>query len=216
VFLARHIAVKSQVSAKAIEKAFPKEKMGVLAMIDGRCGIIEYSDMPDELIHAQDSEGRLLHRAGSPAIHLFDVDFVKSITEGATRLPFHVARKKVPCLDAKGVFRKPATENALKFEMFVFDALPLAQKTMVMEAQREEEFSPVKNADGVDSPTTAKQMISNLAGKWLDAAGVTVPRDDDGNVSVPLEISPRFALDDRELAARVWPGRVIESATFFE
>ena len=83
-----------------IEKAYPKEKMGVLALIDGRCGIVEYSDLPDDLTHATDANGRLLFRAGSPAIHLFAVDFLRRVTQGASRLPFHIARKKVPHLDA--------------------------------------------------------------------------------------------------------------------
>src|SRR4029077_9108687 len=124
--------------------------------------------------------------------------------------------KKVPHVDVDGQPINPTTENALKFEMFVFDALPMAQRWLVMESPREEEFSPVKNADGVDSPATAKQAMSNLAGRWLEAAGVKVARHADGNVAVPLEVSPRFALDAAELAARVWPGRTIDSATYFE
>lgn len=215
-FVGKHIAVKSQASSKAIEKAFPEEKMGVLALIDGRCGIIEYSDMPDELLHASDTHGRLLHRAGSPAIHLFDVEFLKQITQGETRLPFHVARKKVPCLGIDGQPFNPTTENALKFEMFVFDALPMARQTLVVEALREEEFAPIKNAKGTDSPDTAKQLMCNLAGAWLQRAEVNVPFDDEGNVAIPIEISPRFALDADELAARVWKGRTINVPTYLD
>jgi UDP-N-acetylglucosamine/UDP-N-acetylgalactosamine diphosphorylase len=215
-FLGRHIAVRAEASSKVIEKAYPKEKMGVLALIDGCCGIVEYSDLPDDLTHATDAGGRLLFRAGSPAIHLFAIDFLRRVTRGASRLPFHVARKKVPHVDADGRPVNPTTENALKFEMFVFDALPMAERWLVMESPRDEEFSPVKNADGVDCPATAKQAISNLAGRWLEQAGVKVPRDAKGNVTVALEISPRFALDAAELAARVSPGRVIDGPTYFE
>jgi UDP-N-acetylglucosamine/UDP-N-acetylgalactosamine diphosphorylase len=100
--------------------------------------------------------------------------------------------------------------------MFVFDALPMADRWLVMESPREDEFSPVKNADGVDSPATAKQAISNQAGRWLEAAGVHVSRDAERNVTVPLEVSPRFALDADELKARVWPGRVIEGPLYLE
>jgi len=216
VFLGRHVAVRAEASSKVIEKAYAKEKMGVLALIDGRCGIVEYSDLPDDLTHATDAAGRLLFRTGSPAIHLFAVDFLRRITEGAGRLSFHVAKKKVPHIDADGRPVSPTMENALKFEMFVFDALPMAQRWLVMESPREEEFSPVKNADGVDSPATAKQAISNLAGRWLERAGVKVPRDPSGNVTVALEISPRFALDAAELAARVWLGRAVDGPTYLE
>lgn len=215
-FLGRHRATGSEASSKAIEKAYPAEKMGVLSLIDQRCGIIEYSDMPEELLEATDPEGKLLHRAGSPAIHIFDVDFLARITQGSTRLPYHLARKKVPCLDADGKPIDPAKENALKFELFIFDALPLADRWLVLEALRSEEFSPVKNADGVDSPATAKRDLSNLAGDWLERAGVMVPRDAKGNVAVPLEVSPTFALDHHELAARVGPNRSIEAGTYLE
>jgi UDP-N-acetylglucosamine/UDP-N-acetylgalactosamine diphosphorylase len=216
VFLGRHIALGSEASSKVIAKAIPAEKMGVFALIDGRCGVVEYSDMPDELVHAKNADGQLTYRAGSPAIHLFDLNFLRRVTRGESRLPYHVARKKVPHVDSTGAQVNPTKENALKFEMFVFDALPMADRWLVMESPRAEEFSPVKNADGIDSPATARQAISNLAGRWLEERGARVRRDPEGNVSVPLEISPRFALDAAELAARVWPGRVVDSPTYLE
>jgi UDP-N-acetylglucosamine/UDP-N-acetylgalactosamine diphosphorylase len=215
-FLGRHIATRSEVSSKAIEKAHAKEKMGVLALIDGRCGIVEYSDLSDELTHATERNGKLRYRAGSPAIHVFDVEFLKRLTSGETRLPFHIARKKVPHVLPSGEAVNPTSENALKFEMFIFDALPMADRWLVMESPRAEEFAPVKNAEGDDSPATARQALANLAGAWLDRTGAHVPRDKSGNVTIPLEVSPRFALDADELAARLSPGHVLESATYLE
>jgi UDP-N-acetylglucosamine/UDP-N-acetylgalactosamine diphosphorylase len=215
-FLGKHIAVRSEASSKAIAKAYAKEKMGVLALIDGRCGIVEYSDLPAELAEQCDSRGQLVYRAGSPAIHLFDLGFLRRVTQGANRLPFHIARKKVPHIDEVGRQVSPTKENALKFEMFVFDALPIADRWLVMESPRQDEFSPVKNADGVDSPATAKRDLSNQAGRWLETAGAVVPRDVDGNTTVPLEVSPRFALDADELDARVWAGRVVTGPLYLE
>jgi UDP-N-acetylglucosamine/UDP-N-acetylgalactosamine diphosphorylase len=215
-FLGRHIALRSEVSSKAIEKAHAKERMGVLARIEGRCGIVEYSDLPEELATATDAEGQLLFRAGSPAIHLFDIDFLRRVTQGVSRLPFHIARKKVPHVSPSGETINPTVENALKFEMFIFDALPMADRWLVMESPRAEEFAPVKNADGADSPATARHAISNLAGAWLERVGAKVARDAEGNVAAALEISPRFALDADELKARVWPGRSVNSATYLE
>jgi UDP-N-acetylglucosamine/UDP-N-acetylgalactosamine diphosphorylase len=215
-FVGKHISVRSEASSKAIRKAYPKEKMGVLALIDGRCGIVEYSDLPDDLTHRTDAGGKLVYGAGNPAIHLFDLGFLRRVTQGATRLPFHIARKKVPHIDESGKPVNPAKENALKFEMFVFDALPMADRWLVMESPREDEFSPVKNAEGVDSPATAKQAMSNQAGRWLEAAGVRVPRDKEGNVTVPLEVSPRLALDADELKARVRPGLVVDGPLYLE
>ncbi|HEX3152206.1 MAG TPA: UDPGP type 1 family protein [Gemmataceae bacterium] len=215
-FLGKHIVRQAEASSKAIAKVHAREKMGVLALVDGRCGIVEYSDLPDELAHLSDKDGQLIYRAGSPAIHLFDLAFLRRITQGATRLPFHIAKKKVPHIDDAGKPVTPAKENALKFEMFVFDALPMAERWLVMESPREDEFAPVKNADGADSPTTAKQAISNQAGRWLAAAGVKVRRDTRGNVGVPLEVSPRFALDVDQFKTRVDPGRTINGPTYFE
>jgi UDP-N-acetylglucosamine/UDP-N-acetylgalactosamine diphosphorylase len=215
-FVGRHVNMKSEVSSKAIAKAYPKEKMGVLASVNGRCCIIEYSDMPEELLVACDTHGELQHRAGSPAIHVFDVDFLTRVTSSATAMPYHIARKKVAHIDEQGNPVAPVKENALKFELFIFDVLPLAERYLVLEAPRHHEFAPVKNADGVDSPETSKQALMNLAGEWLEFAGIGAPRDDGNNVATPVEISPTFALDAAELAARVRPGRSITGPTYLE
>ena len=119
-------------------------------------------------------------------------------------MPFHVARKKVPYLDEAGQTGAAASkENALKFERFIFDVLPLAERWAVVETSRREEFAPLKNATGADSPEAVKQAISDLAADWLEAAGVTVPKRPDGEAAVALEISPLFALDAEEFAAKV-------------
>jgi UDP-N-acetylglucosamine/UDP-N-acetylgalactosamine diphosphorylase len=125
------------------------------------------------------------------------------VTRGPHQIPFHVARKKVSYLDEAGMVRQPSEENALKFEMFIFDVLPLAERWTIVETSRREEFMPLKNASGPDSPESVRQAISNRAGDWLAGAGVVVPRRPDGAVAVPLEISPLFALDPEELARKV-------------
>jgi UDP-N-acetylglucosamine/UDP-N-acetylgalactosamine diphosphorylase len=183
--------------------------------VDGRCTIIEYSDLPADLAKQTDDKGQLRLWAGNPAIHLFSVDFLKRVTRGELTLPFHVARKKVPHLDETGRDINPEKENALKFERFIFDALPMADRWVVMESSRREEFAPVKNATGVDSPETAKQAISDLAADWLTRAGVRVPRDAGGAATVALEISPLYALDAEELAAKVQKGTTVTKATYF-
>src|SRR5262249_51898585 len=163
--------------------------------------IIEYSDLPRDLAEARDADGRLRLRAGSPAIHIFDTDFLARVTGKASHLPFHLARKKVPHIDAAGRPANPAAENALKFEMFIFDALPLRERWTVVATSKREEFAPLKNATGPDSPETVRQALSDLAADWLRRAGVAVPRRPDGSAAVPLEVSPLYALDTTELAA---------------
>jgi UDP-N-acetylglucosamine/UDP-N-acetylgalactosamine diphosphorylase len=130
------------------------------------------------------------------------------------RIPFHLARKKVPYVNESGQVAHPDRENALKFEMFIFDVLPLAQGWTVVETSRREEFAPLKNASGPDSPETVRQALSDRAADWLKQAGVKVPRRPDGSANVPLEISPLFALDDEELAGKVDPTLRIEGPLY--
>ena len=203
LFLGQHLHVNAEASSKIVPKEGPTDKLGNMVLVDGRCTIIEYSDLPEELAKQTDATGRLRIWAGSPAIHIFSVDFLRRMTQGELRIPFHLARKKVPYLDASGKLIQPARENALKFEMFIFDVLPLAERWTVVETSRREEFVPLKNASGPDSPETVRQAISDRAADWLERAGVQVPRRPDGSAGVPLEISPLYALDAEELAGKV-------------
>jgi UDP-N-acetylglucosamine/UDP-N-acetylgalactosamine diphosphorylase len=216
VFLGHHLEANAEVSSKVVRKEGPADKLGNVVLIDGSCCIIEYSDLPESLGRQTDEQGQLRIWAGSPAIHLFHLDFLAQVTQTPGRIPFHVARKKVPYLDEKGQQIEPQRENALKFEMFIFDVLPMAQRWTVVETTRSGEFVPLKNATGPDSPEVVRQAMSNLAADWLERAGVRVPRDATGNVAVPLEISPLYALDPEELAAKVDRNLRIEEPTYLE
>jgi UDP-N-acetylglucosamine/UDP-N-acetylgalactosamine diphosphorylase len=214
VFLGHHLGAKAEVSSKIVRKEGPKDKLGNVVLIDGSCCIIEYSDLPESLGRQTDENGQLRIWAGSPAIHAFNLDFLAQLTQGPGRLPFHVARKKVPYLDGTGKRVEPDRENALKFEMFIFDVLPMAQRWTVVETTRSEEFVPLKNATGPDSPEVVRQAISNQAAQWLEKAGVKVPRTANGDVAVPIEISPLFALDAEELADKMDRNLQIHGPTY--
>jgi UDP-N-acetylglucosamine/UDP-N-acetylgalactosamine diphosphorylase len=213
-FIGRHSAHNAEVSSKVIAKQTPTEKLGNFVLIDGRCSMIEYSDLPEDLAQQRDEQGRLRLWAGSPAIHLFDVSFLDKVVK--KKLPWHLARKKVPFLHESGQVVEPDKENALKFEMFIFDVLPLAERWTVVNTTRRDEFEPLKNAEGADSPQSVRRAISNQAADWLEQAGAVVPRDAAGSSAVPLEISPLFALDARELAEKVERGLRIDKATYLE
>jgi UDP-N-acetylglucosamine/UDP-N-acetylgalactosamine diphosphorylase len=215
IFIGRHLSQRSEASSKIVPKQGPKDRLGNLVLVDGRCSMIEYSDLPDSLANERDANGRLRLWAGSPAIHIFDMDFLARVTQGAGLLPFHTARKKVPYLDDKGQLVQPQKENALKFERFIFDVLPLAERWLVMETSRREEFAPLKNAEGADSPKTVQAALTNLAADWLTRAGVEVPRTANGEPTVALEVSPLFALDAEEFAQRVDRNTRIEGPTCF-
>lgn len=197
VFLGHHRAARAEASTKVVPKLGPVDKMGNVVAVEGRCAIIEYSDLPEELAQATDEHGRLRISAGNTAIHLFNVEFLTRVTAEASNLPFHLARKKVPYLDETGRLVQPERENALKFERFIFDVLPLAERWTVVETSRREEFEPLKNADGPNSPATVREAIRDLAADWLTRAGVIVPP------SATVEISPLFALDAAELSEKV-------------
>ena len=214
-FLGFHRRLGGQVSTKVVAKAAPEEKMGVVCDVNGTTQIIEYSDLPLAAASRTDDAGGLLLWAGNTAIHCFERAFLEALAEGGRRadqaggggLPFHVAHKKVPHLDEAGGRVEPTEPNAYKFERFIFDALPLAEAAPVIETDRAREFNPVKNAEGADSPATAKAALIALHHGWLTAAGAEIA---DG---VTVEIAPSFALDAAGVQARVSPGTRYEADT---
>jgi UDP-N-acetylglucosamine/UDP-N-acetylgalactosamine diphosphorylase len=214
VLLGHHLKAEAEISSKVVAKESPHDKLGNMVLIDGRCSIIEYSDLPDDLANQRDETGQLRIWVGNPAIHIFSVEFLSRVTQRQSSIPFHVARKKVPHVDGKGMPVNPERENALKFEKFIFDVFPLAKRWTAVETSRQEEFVPLKNASGADSPTSVRQAMCHEAATWLEKAGVRVPRQTSGEASVPLEINPLFALDAEELAAKVDPSLKIEGPLY--
>lgn len=207
-----------EMSSKMVAKAYAGEKVGVFCQAGGKTMVMEYSDLPESHAVATDADGRLRFIVGSIAIHMISVAFVEKLTADAQHLslPFHRAVKKSPCIDLEtGERVDPAEANAVKLETFVFDALPMAESSIVYETSRMDEFAPIKNAEGVDSPGTSHELQSDRAGKWLEAKGVTVPRGEDGHVHAYIEISPLTALeaddlDSAELPERIQPGEQID------
>jgi len=210
VFIGLHAARGAQMSAKALPKRDPMEKLGNFCMVDGRVIVIEYSDMPEDLARACLPDGHLKFSAGSIAIHILSRSFVEDLTDGPQcKLPLHRAVKKVPFVDADGKSVSPAEPNAVKLERFVFDAMPLAETTVILETIRSEEFSPIKNAEGPDSLATSLHDQVRRAAEWLEAAGATVPRDADGQVAAAIEISPLLADSAEQLAESLDPNIAI-------
>jgi len=210
-FLGIHRQADAEMSFKVIEKLAPEEKLGVVVLVDGRPQVIEYSDLPAELSEMRAPDGGLRLWAGSIAIHVLERSFVERLVEGDAKLPFHRAIKKVSFVGPDGEVVKPAAPNAVKFERFIFDALPLAARHALVECDRAVEFEPLKNATGPDSPATVRQRMSDQFADWLEAAGARVGRRPDGSVPFGIEISPLYALDAAELKAKLAPGLVVEA-----
>ncbi len=153
--------------------------------------------------------------AGSIAIHILERSFVERLIDGgADELPFHRAMKKVSFVDDSGMLVNPNEPNAVKFERFIFDALPLAARWALVETDRAIEFEPLKNAHGPDSPTSVRQRMSDLFADWLELGGAIVPRRGDGSSAHALEISPLFALDAAELRSKLEPGLKVEGPLY--
>ncbi len=208
LFIGLHDLSGSEMSSKTIGKAGPLEKVGNFCIGDGVLQVIEYSDLPEELARKTHADGRLMFDAGSIAIHALRVDFIARLNAGGQlKLPWHRADKKVPFVDDAGNAVKPEANNAVKLEQFVFDAIPLASNAIVYTTAREEEFSPVKNADEAgkvvsDSPTTCARDQVRRAARWLETVGVRVPRKPDGEPDCLIEIGPRYAASLADLRER--------------
>ncbi len=173
VFIGFHVLNGAEISSKSLAKSSAAEKVGVfIEYPDKRLGVIEYSDLPKEKAELTDENGKLKFISGSIAIHLFSTEFIEKITSGGEiALPFHTAKKKISSYTADG----NKEIDGLKFEKFVFDALPLTDKNNIFETNREDEFAPVKNATGEDSVHSSQMLMNNLYRKWLISKGVKIP-----------------------------------------
>lgn len=204
-FLGFHLIENAEASLKLLRRTIPEEKLGIWVRMDGLTRVIEYIDMPGEKMAQRDDDGRLRYSGGSIAINCFSVSFVRRLSEKGFRLPFHRASKKIPYVDENGRRIEPDVANGTKFETFVFDSLLFTQRAIGVETTRREEFSPVKNAEGVDSPETARRDMSRLYGDWLKSAGARMGVDQEGYPPFPIELSPLYA-DSPAALRQVWDG----------
>ena len=203
-FIGFHVLGQSELSSKMVPKAYALEKVGHFCIQNGSTLVVEYSDMPNEMQEETNIDGGIRFNGGSVAIHIFDRDFIAS-TGGSgegSKLPFHRADKKIPHVNATGEMIQPDSPNGVKFEMFVFDALPLSKNPIIIEAARADDFSPVKNAEGVDSPLSSKEDQLRMFARWVKAAGKSIETDDSGLPAIKFEISPRFAVDEADFLAQ--------------
>jgi UDP-N-acetylglucosamine/UDP-N-acetylgalactosamine diphosphorylase len=210
-FIGYHRLAGSELSTQVIAKQSPMERVGNVVEVDGRLRVIEYSDLPDDVGERRAADGSLPIWAGSIAVHLMELAFLRRMADQAEALPFHRAHKKVSYISEEGRRIEPEEPNALKFERFIFDLIPSARNAIVVEIDRNQGFAPLKNAAGAadDTPEhVQKQMIAEHR-RWLMAAGATVGE----NVSV--EISPLFALDAEDAARKITPGTQVTQDTYF-
>ena len=205
-----HLLASSQLTTQVVQKRFPKEKVGNVVSVDGKVQIIEYSDLPDSAAEQQNKDGSLKLWAGNIAVHVFDREFLEAVVESVEGLPFHRAHKKVPFINSSGERVTPNKPNAIKYERFVFDLLPLAERALVVEGDASKVFAPVKNAEGAEVDTASHSQAALLAmhRAWLEHAGSRVPD------SVRVEIHPDWALDAEEVGSKGVDGLMFETDSF--
>lgn len=152
------LAIEKQVTAagKSVVKANPQEKVGVFCKKNGRPSVVEYTEIPQEMAQATDERGELIYGESHILCNLFNINAVERM--GTKPLPYHSAFKKATYIDKDGNKVVPDGPNAYKFEAFLFDAFGELDDMAILRVKREEEFAPVKNASGVDSPETAREL----------------------------------------------------------
>ncbi len=143
--------------AKVVCKSRPEERVGVLCLEDGKPSVIEYYEISPEQAAERDEKGELKYLYGAILNYLFRADILARIA--GERMPVHIVKKKIPYLNAEGVFVKPERENGYKFETLILDMVRFAGSCLPFEVEREREFAPVKNQTGVDSVETARALL---------------------------------------------------------
>lgn len=145
-----------QIASKSVAKANPNERVGVFCKINGHPRIIEYSELPQKMSEEVDKNGELKYGESHIMSNLFTIEAIEKISKEP--LIYHSAFKKNSYLDENLKEVIPEGPNSFKFEAFIFDSFELFDDIAILRGKREDDFAPVKNAEGVDSPKTAKEL----------------------------------------------------------
>lgn len=155
------VAIKegSEIATRSIFKNCPTERIGSLCIQDGKVKVIEYSELPQDMIEAEDENGEILFGESHVMCNLFSIKALEKIS--LQNLQYHKAHKKYSYLDENGKLVEPEEPNAYKFEYFIFDSFEFFNQISIVRGKREEDFAPVKNKEGVDSPATASKLYND-------------------------------------------------------
>ena len=179
-FIGLVVSNNAQCGNKVVWRASKAEKVGVTVEVNGRMTIVEYTDISREMAEAVDAEDKLLYGAANICNHVVSLDFIENTILTDLNSIYHVAPKKIAYMDP--VTKQtivPTVNNGAKMEMFIFDVFPLAERWIVMEVERSDEFAPIKNEPGnpTDSPDTARSLMTKQAYRWLLNAGAILKHE---------------------------------------
>ncbi|KAL3494297.1 nucleotide-diphospho-sugar transferase [Aspergillus germanicus] len=194
VFIGFAASKNVDIATKVVRKRNATESVGLILQKNGKPDVVEYSEIDKETAEAKDPKNPSLlkFRAANIVNHYYSFEFFDSIETWAHKMPHHIARKKIPCVNTEnGEIVKPEKPNGIKLEQFVFDVFPMLSldKFASIEVRREDEFSPLKNARGTgeDDPDTSKRDIMSQGQRWIETAGGVVVTEED---AVGVEVSP--------------------------
>ena len=153
----------NEIASRTIPKAYPEEKVGVFCKKNGSPGVIEYSEIPEDFIYKKDEKGELLYGESHIMCNFYSIEAIERIAE--EKLPYHSAHKKANYLDENGELVVVDSPNAYKYEAFIFDGFKFFDNITLLRGKREEDFAPIKNKSGVDSPETAIELYNNKYNK---------------------------------------------------
>ena len=153
---------KCTAAGKSVVKDRPEEKVGVFCTRNGKPSVVEYTEITEEMANMTDENGELVYGESHILCNLFNIERINDIAKH--KLPYHSAFKKAKYIDENGELVEPSEPNAYKFEAFIFDAFTSLDSMAVLRVKREEEFAPVKNAEGNDSPATSRELYKKFHG----------------------------------------------------
>ncbi|MBQ3145238.1 MAG: UTP--glucose-1-phosphate uridylyltransferase [Clostridia bacterium] len=149
----------TKIGTRTVLKRNPEEKVGVLCKQNNKVKVIEYTELPKDIAGITNDNGELVFGESHIMCNLFNINAIKDLS--TNQLEYHIAFKKSDYIDQNGKLINPDKPNVYKFEQFIFDSFKSFDDIAILRGKREEDFAPVKNAEGEDSPATAKKLYEN-------------------------------------------------------
>eukprot|EP01095_Lingulamoeba_sp_RSL-Kostka_P017601 TRINITY_DN925_c0_g1_i1.p2 TRINITY_DN925_c0_g1~~TRINITY_DN925_c0_g1_i1.p2 ORF type:complete len:290 (-),score=106.24 TRINITY_DN925_c0_g1_i1:1208-2077(-) len=204
-FIGAFHSANGDCGVKVVPKAHALERVGVVCLKNGKPAVVEYSEIGEDVAKETLDDGSLKYNTGNICTHLYSTEFLQKVTDNnLSDLMFHIAKKKIPHYDYESnTVVTPEEPNGNKYEQFIFDVFPYSEKIVAFQVKRKEEFSPLKNKEGNDSPASCLKLLTEYNKSLIEKVGGKFVLNDEskelgqnGNV---IEISPLTSLNGEDL-----------------